>query len=498
MTVPLAEAATEEDLEQARVRARVRQGLFGGAADPVRLEQFEITGRLGAGAMGVVYEARDTELDRVVALKLLHPALRESGHSVEELTERLLEEARAMARVKHPNVVTVHQVGTHGGQVYVAMERAKETLREWLERARPTPERVRDVMLATARGLAAVHRAGLVHRDFKLDNVLMDDDGQPRVSDFGLVQKTSETPSSGVLAGTPAYMPPEQLRGEGADARSDQWAWAATAVEAFTGRRPFEGETLEQLLDSALGRVKDSALAGVPPAVADVLRRALDPEPSARFSSMDALVERLESAPKPAPRWPLFAAIAIAAAVVGLVLASRRGNDAVPAPAPSAEPAPSASVAAPQPISDVTRLCRTATRASSEAPDHPAAHAFDGIPSTAWTEGAPGAGEGEWVEAELRPGTFVSEVEVSGGWAVKTSSGVDLWTHNSTFRRMRVSWDGGEKVIAFDHKSDRGKRKRVKVGATTRSIRITAIEVDHGRFKDLCLDEVAIFGRCAR
>ncbi len=503
--LPRPDGADDDDIEQARVRAQVRRGLFGGQSEPVRLEQFEISGRLGEGAMGVVYEARDIELDRVVALKLLSPSLRDSGAP----TGMLLEEARAMARVRHPNVLTVHQVGTHAGQVYVAMERAKGTLRQWLERDRPTTARILEVLLATGRGLAAVHRQGLVHRDFKLDNVLMDDEGQPRVSDFGLAQK-SETheraaPSSqgalprGALIGTPAYMAPEQLRGEPVDARSDQWSYCVTAVEAMTGRRPFRGDTPDELLETMLARVEDADLDGVPPAVAKILERGLDPEPAARFPSMDALLERLDTARENAPRGSpstLWIGLAGAALMVAIaVVAWMNLNGKQTAVATSASAPPSASTA-PAPMKDITRLCRTAVRASSEKPGHSAEQAFDGISETAWTEAAPGDGAGQWVEADFRPGTWVSEVEVGGGWSATTGSGTDLWKINSTFRRMRVSWDGGEQVVTFDRKTDRGKRKKVEVNAKTEHVRITALEVDRGPFLDLCLDEVAVFGRC--
>ena len=503
--LPRPDGADDDDIEQARVRAQVRLGLFGGRAEPVRLEQFELSGRLGEGAMGVVYEARDTELDRVVALKLLSPSLRDSGGP----TGMLLEEARAMARVRHPNVVTVHQVGTHGGHVYVAMERAKGTLRQWLERDRPTTARVLEVLIATGRGLAAVHRQGLVHRDFKLDNVLMDDEGQPRVSDFGLALESEPNerpaPSShgalprGALVGTPAYMAPEQLRGEPVDARSDQWSYCVTAIEALTGRRPFHGDTPDALLESMLARSRDADLEGVPPAVAKVLERELDPEPSARFPSMDALLERLEAARAASPRgssstlWIGLAGAALMAAIAVVAWMNLRGKQPATAASPAAPP--SASTAPPS-VRDITRLCRSGVRASSQKPGHPAAHAFDGIPETAWTEAAPGDGAGQWVEADFRPGTWVSEVEVSGGWSVKTSSGADLWKLNSTFRRMRVSWDGGEQVVTFDRKTDRGKHKTVEINARTQHVRITALEVDRGPFLDLCLDEVAVFGRC--
>lgn len=503
---PRPDGADDDDIEEARVRARVQKGLFGNA-EPVQLEQFELCGRLGEGAMGVVYEARDAELDRVVALKLLSPAIRGRGAP----TGLLLEEARAMARVRHPNVVTVHQVGTHAGQVYVAMERTKSTLRQWLERDRPKQTRVLDVLAATGRGLAAVHRRGLVHRDFKLDNVLMDDDGQPRVSDFGLAlrdeshERTAVTGQGalprGSLAGTPAYMAPEQLRGEPADARSDQWSYCVTAIEALTGRRPFHGDTPDQLLEAMLGRVAQRDLDGIPPAVAEVLERGLDPEPGARFPSMDALLERLETARSAASRgpwttrWIALAGAALMVAIAIVAWMNLRGRQPAAAASAAPPPAPVAS-SAPPVTKDITRLCRTAVRASSAKDGHPATQAFDGVPDTAWTEAAPGDGSGQWVEADFRPGTWVSEVEVGGGWSVKTASGADLWKLNSTFRRMRVSWDGGEQVVTFKRATDRGKRKRVQVNARTRHVRITALEVDRGPFSDLCLDEVVVYGRC--
>lgn len=509
-TVPAAPAETgdaDQDIERARVRAQVRRGLFGGPPNPVRLEGFEILGRLGAGAMGVVYEARDPQLDRVVALKLLHPDTAE--HTVGTRTELLLEEARAMARVRHPNIVTVHQVGTHGEQVYVAMERVKETLRAWLERTRPSSDRRLEVLLAAGRGLAAAHREGLVHRDFKLDNVLMHDDGQPRVSDFGLALRApsereragSSSPARFALAGTPAYMSPEQLRGEAVDARSDQWSFCVTAIEALTGKRPFPANDANELLEALLGGPSADDLRGLQPAVASVLRRGLEPEPSARFPSMDALLERLDMARQgPRRRWPVVAVVAgvslVAAAALLAAYLTRGKRDSVAPSAPPAALVPPSASAASTATADITRLCTAGFFASSESASHPAAHAFDGSPGTAWTEGTPGDGIGEWLEAKLRPGTWVTSVEVAGGWSFETASGVDLWQHNNTFRKMRVSWDGGEAIVEFARSKDRGQRKRVDVGASTSAIRITALEVDRGRFRELCLDEVVIRGSC--
>src|SRR5207244_1060660 len=179
--------------------------------------------QLGEGGMGVVYKAFDPELDRQVALKLLH-----TGEGA--ASERLLREAQALARLSHPNVVAVHDVGTFGAHVFIAMELVEGlTLRQWLTaEKKPLPGEIIDVLLAAGEGLAAAHRAGLVHRDFKPDNVLLSKDGRVKVTDFGLaregVRRMPRNPTNpgsspptvtrtGVVVGTPKYMAPEQLGG---------------------------------------------------------------------------------------------------------------------------------------------------------------------------------------------------------------------------------------------------------------------------------------------
>jgi hypothetical protein len=160
-----------------------------------------------------------------------------------------------------------------------------------------------------------------------------------------------------------------------------------------------------------------------------------------------------------------------------------------------------ATVSAPPPppkISrNITASCVVGARASSEHPRHPAIHAFDEKPSTAWNENADGDGTGEWVEVHLKPGTVVHYVEAGGGWSAMSNPGrVDLWEHNNSFRQMKVSWDSGQKEVSFQRATDRGKKKRVDIDAETKSIRFTAQEIDRGRFNDLCLDDVLIYGDC--
>ncbi|HZN95396.1 MAG TPA: serine/threonine-protein kinase, partial [Myxococcales bacterium] len=211
--------------------------------------RYLILRRLGEGGMGVVYAAFDPELDRKIALKVLRPARRAVAGSVAQA--RLLREAQAMARISHPNVVAVHDVGAHGDEVFVAMELVEGgTLTDWVEeKPRKLDELLRTFMEA-GRGLAAAHSAGLVHRDFKPENVLVGKDGRVRVTDFGLARVDEEgplgagkrTPSTlsspaltqeGAIVGTPLFMSPEQAQGRIPDIRSDQYGFCASLYWAI-------------------------------------------------------------------------------------------------------------------------------------------------------------------------------------------------------------------------------------------------------------------------
>lgn len=300
----------------------VKAARQGASADPVadqmasnptalpigtKIDRFEIEGRVGTGAMGVVYAAHDPKLQRSVALKIMRSAANDAS--------RLEREAQAAAQVTHPNVVTVYDVGSHGDQMFVAMELVRgDTLRTWLQ----TPRGWRDVLaklIEAARGIAAVHAAGLVHRDFKPDNVLIGADGRARVSDFGLARSTerigghdagSPFPRSphltqtGSFVGTPAYAAPEQLSGGKADALSDQFAFAVTAWESLYGERPFQADTIEQLAQQHLAGIPAPSRArGVPAALQRVLRRALALAPERRYPTIQDLVRALEAAARP-------------------------------------------------------------------------------------------------------------------------------------------------------------------------------------------------------
>ncbi|HSN28151.1 MAG TPA: protein kinase [Kofleriaceae bacterium] len=314
-----------------------------GPALPHRISKYELGERLGTGGNGVVLLARDTTLDRKVAIKVLR------GAATEEASQRLLREAQSAAKLSHENVIVVHEVGTQDGNVFVAMEYvAGGTLRDW---ARTHGWRdVLDAYRRAGRGLAAAHAAGLVHRDFKPDNVLVGDDGRVRVSDFGLVSvsgtRTESPPRalggtaldttltrSGTIMGTPRYMAPEQHEGAAVDARADQFAFCVALYEGLYHRLPFEGETYEAIANHACAGeiVPPPADSPVPRAIRDAILRGLSPAPADRWPSMPALLDALTpAAPRSRRLWlAVVPAVLLLAAVA--VFFSQRSRRAPPA-----------------------------------------------------------------------------------------------------------------------------------------------------------------------
>ncbi|WP_375771948.1 serine/threonine-protein kinase [Archangium gephyra] len=274
--------------------------------------------RLGAGGMGVVYSAYDPELDRRVALKLLRVAA--LGLDAEEGRAHLLREAQAMARVSHPHVVSVYDVGTFGEQVFLAMEYVEaQTLRQWMRAAPRSWSEVRDVFLDAGKGLAAAHTAGLVHGDFKPENLLVG--GRVCVTDFGLARRTAPGAALKPVGGTPAYMAPEQFGPGGhAGARSDQFAFCITLYEALYGERPFAGDTERTLVaEMRAGRVRPVPKGTEVPAwLHRLVMRGLEVDPAARHPSMEALLTALQGEPAKRRRrwWPqLGGALALVLAV---------------------------------------------------------------------------------------------------------------------------------------------------------------------------------------
>jgi tetratricopeptide (TPR) repeat protein len=274
---------------------------------------------VGRGAMGVVYAAHDPTLDRRVAVKLLR---RDAGGADTELQARLQREAQALARLSHANVVTVFDVGLYDTQLFVAMELCNGvTLGEWMRR-RPALDEILRVFSAAGQGLAAAHAAGLVHRDFKPDNVLVGDDGSVRVGDFGLallkhpllpadrpapssqmlddVVLSTTLTNTGALVGTPAYMAPEQMSGGVVDARADVFSFAVALYEALHGERPFQPVklTLAGLRDEILAGRVQAARAGVPMWLRRRVLAGLAAEPAARPASMQAFLATLADDPR--------------------------------------------------------------------------------------------------------------------------------------------------------------------------------------------------------
>ena len=295
-----------------------------------KLGRYVVIDQVGAGGMGVVYAAYDPELDRKVALKVLRRGanpLAGASMSGTKQRDRLMREAQAMAKLSHPNVITVHDVGTFDdGQVFLAMEFIDgQTLGGWLEEPRPWRD-VLKVFVAAGRGLAAAHAVGLVHRDFKPDNVLMGNDGRVLVTDFGLARPAAgktgtfsavgEVPSmqvltasltqTGALVGTPAYMAPEQLSGSRTGAHTDQFSFCVTLYEGLYGQRPFMGRSFAELASN----VSSGAYAppprdvSVPRRVRRALFRGLSTDPELRFPDMNELIHALRHDPwRPWRRW---------------------------------------------------------------------------------------------------------------------------------------------------------------------------------------------------
>ncbi|MBK7824275.1 serine/threonine-protein kinase [Nannocystis sp.] len=309
--------------------------------------------RLGEGGMGVVWTAHDPELDRPVAIKLLTSPRSDSQ-------ARLLREAQAMAKLAHPNVVAVFDVGLHLGQVYVAMELVHgATLRAWIDADPRRPWRtILGMFLQAGRGLAAAHAAGLVHRDFKPDNALVGEDGRLRVLDFGLAALARDAPAltsshaglrpldagnlhnssvsaaigvsalnsqltlAGAVMGTLAYMSPEQHLGVAADHRSDQFSFCVALYAALHGQRPFAGETAGALALNVIdGKLRPPPRGSrLPGRIDRALRRGLAANPERRYPGMDALLADLSRETWPRrQRWLLGG---VAAALLGAAAAA--------------------------------------------------------------------------------------------------------------------------------------------------------------------------------
>jgi hypothetical protein len=281
---PLAQVACLQCGEQVRVERT--------------FDHFVVVEALGVGGMGTVYKARDTLLDRFVALKLLRGDL---GGKADH-TSQLQHEARVAASVSHPNVIQVFSSGTDHGRFYEVMELVGHgSVDDLIEQQTSLPEKlVLEIGIQVAKGLRAAHRQGLIHRDVKPANILFVDEHTAKISDFGLAGAAAQGPETeGVIWGTPYYVAPERLNNEPEDFRNDIYGLGATLFHAIAGKAPIEGNTNSAAL---LRELKQQPLdlrfvaPKVSEATAAILQRMINPDPAQRFSSYDELVAELEQA----------------------------------------------------------------------------------------------------------------------------------------------------------------------------------------------------------
>jgi eukaryotic-like serine/threonine-protein kinase len=307
--------------------------------------KYVVLAPLGSGAMGVVVRAYDPDLERSVAIKVVRPRNVDAEHA-EAARGRLLAEARALARVSHPNVLAVYEVGLHGGLIFVAMELVDGVdLEHWLRARKRSWREIVDAFESAGRGLAQVHAAGLVHRDVKPANILVGDDGRVRVGDFGIARACFELPApvldgyeldtdafdldttaltaEGRVVGTPAYMAPEQHLGEQVGPAADQYALCVALYEALWGKRPFAVDPRRLLAAKRQGPRPPPPGSRVPKWLAAIVMRGLAPEPGARFASMTELCAALRADPSARRRRRIAVAVGGAVTIGAFVLTAR-------------------------------------------------------------------------------------------------------------------------------------------------------------------------------
>ncbi|HWB80042.1 MAG TPA: serine/threonine-protein kinase [Nannocystaceae bacterium] len=322
------------DPAEAALLARVGARLFGDEAT-TRIGRYRLGPELGRGGLGIVYAAHDEELDRPVAFKIIRAEVI-AALGLEQMHARLRREARALARLDHPNVVKVFDVGYTDERLWLAMELVDgATLRAWC--VGRTWTEIRDALVDAGRGLAAAHAVGLVHRDFKPGNVMVDRSGRARVLDFGLARGDGDLPAAahtqrdavadeltrtGTMLGTPRYMAPEQFEGGRVDARTDQWAFSVTAHELIFGAHPFVGGTVDEVRAAVCAgtRAEVPARTRVPAYVVVALARGMAVAPADRFAAMAPLLAALQASPR---RLRTIAIALVAAIVIAVVVIAR-------------------------------------------------------------------------------------------------------------------------------------------------------------------------------
>jgi tetratricopeptide (TPR) repeat protein len=289
----MSETSPSEAVAREQAFASVYRALLGGGGE-AKFGRFALSRPLGRGAQGRVYAAFDPTLEREVALKLMAA---DSPGAI----ERGLAEGRALARLRHPNLVQIHDVVQQDGVIALAMERVDgPTLRQWLH-SRPTRAEIVETLLAIARGLSALHAAGLTHRDIKPANVVVDRELGPRIVDLGLAREADAAPTGRLRSGTPEYRAPEQRDGVNVGPAADQYAWAVVAWEALSGTRPADA---------------GAVASGIPRGLVAILRRALEQDPARRFPGMAALLDAVQQRRRSTRRRRMALAAALGAATL--------------------------------------------------------------------------------------------------------------------------------------------------------------------------------------
>ena len=335
----MAQPPNSDPIAMERTRARVELAMFG-VMKPPKLKRYEILEPVAGGGMGLVYAAFDPELERKVALKVVYPEADREPRA----RDRLMREARALARLDHPHVVKVHDVLSHDGQIVVVMALLEgETLSAWEQRERRDWRAIVNAYLQAGEGLAAAHSVDVIHRDFKPGNAIIGSDGHVRVLDFGLARVASEpadetisgSPSSapsthtttGAFVGTLAYASPEQLEGTAITAASDQFSLCVALHRAIEGVAAFDGASIaERVANIAKGEPRVATDARrVPAWLRAALRRGMSADPAQRHASMRVLLDELGRARGLRRwRWPLaMTAVVVAAVGVGLATSQR-------------------------------------------------------------------------------------------------------------------------------------------------------------------------------
>jgi serine/threonine-protein kinase len=261
--------------------------------------RYEIIKELGKGGMGVVYQAHDPQIDRPVALKVL----REDRVVSEDFVLRFFKEAKFIGRLSHPNIVTVYDVGRDHGTIYIAMEYLQgQPFNEVIRSGRLSIEKIIDIALQVANALGYAHEKGIVHRDIKPSNIILTDEGNVKLTDFGIARaedsNAAQQTQTGVILGTPFYMSPEQVMGKRIDGRSDLFSLGVILYELIVDSKPFEGDHFAAIFRAITDDIPVAPLkidASIPQSISDLIMKALSKNPDERFQTGKEMGDALKT-----------------------------------------------------------------------------------------------------------------------------------------------------------------------------------------------------------